>query len=154
MEQLTFWSAAHLASLSASPDLEKDWQTRVATSCSPIWPLLTDTAPTGWFGRTSPAFCHPTADGISLPSSAGWQNAGMGSLTECLTLAISEYPSVVVASSLSAMLEAGNVPQRYFLSARACAGILSRAARREKVLPPLLEAALHQSAECADSATT
>ena len=36
----------------------------------------------------------------------------------------------------------GSIPEKYNLSSTACAGILRRAARRGKVLPPLLERAL------------
>jgi predicted nucleic acid-binding protein len=43
---------------------------------------------------------------------------------------------------LSDILETGGVPRRYFLSAKACAGILRRAAKRGKKLPDLLAAAL------------
>jgi hypothetical protein len=39
-------------------------------------------------------------------------------------------------------LETGGVPRRYLLSARACAGILRRAAKFRKKLPAHLEAAL------------
>jgi len=35
-------------------------------------------------------------------------------------------------------LETGSVPQRFFLSPKACAGIIRRAKVRNKVLPPLL----------------
>jgi hypothetical protein len=61
---------------------------------------------------------------------------------ECWTLSSSECPSDAVASSLSDILETGGVPQRYFLSAKACAGILRRAAKRGKQLPAILFAAL------------
>jgi hypothetical protein len=44
--------------------------------------------------------------------------------------------------SLSDILETGDVPQRYYLSAKACAGILRRAEKRGKKLPAALEAAL------------
>jgi hypothetical protein len=57
-----------------------------------------------------------------------------------------EYPSVVVASSLSRVLETGELPQRFYLSAKACSGILRRAAKRGKALPPMLEKALKQAA--------
>ena len=50
-------------------------------------------------------------------------------------------PSVESVSQLSQILEV-NVPQRYFLSARACQGILTRASRRGKALPDLLKTAL------------
>ena len=44
--------------------------------------------------------------------------------------------------SLSDILETGDVPQRYFLSAKACAGILRRAGNRGKQLLPQLAHAL------------
>jgi DNA (cytosine-5)-methyltransferase 1 len=36
--------------------------TRVATSCLPLVPLLQSIAPSGWYGRTSPASCQVTED--------------------------------------------------------------------------------------------
>ena len=56
-------------------------------------------------------------------------------------LNIGESPRDAVESRLSWILE-DNVPQRYYLSARACEGILSRASRRGKALPEILRAAL------------
>jgi hypothetical protein len=45
------------------------------------------------------------------------------------------------------MLEASrDVPQRYSLSPKACAGILRRAKKRGKSLPPMLEQALRSIA--------
>jgi hypothetical protein len=76
------------------------------------------------------------------PFSEGWGNSGMGSLTEFLTLNTLEYHSGAVASSLSDVLETGDVPQRYFLSSTACRGILRRAEKRGKELPPQLQTAL------------
>ena len=60
----------------------------------------------------------------------------------CLTLSISEFHSGAVVCSLSDILETGDVPQRFFLSATACKGILRRAAKRGRLLPPQLERAL------------
>lgn len=57
-----------------------------------------------------------------------------------------EYPSAVVASTLSPILEA-TVPAKYYLSATACRGILARAEKRGKPLPPLLEEVLRWQAE-------
>jgi hypothetical protein len=76
------------------------------------------------------------------PSSGGWQNSGMGSPTGFLTLNTSGWPSDGRACSLSAILETGDVPQRFFLSAKACSGILRRAGKRGKELPPQLAHAL------------
>nr|DAY72120.1 MAG TPA: hypothetical protein [Caudoviricetes sp.] len=67
----------------------------------------------------------------------------------CLMLNISESPSDAVVSSLSQVLLKGggqSIPQRYFLSAKACLGILRRAMSRGKQLPPLLKAALERTA--------
>lgn len=44
------------------------------------------------------------------------------------------------------VLETSEVPQKYYLSAKACAGILTRAARRGKKLPEALETALREQA--------
>jgi len=161
MSQLTFFAEEPPASLSASPDSERDWQTRVATSCSPLVPLLHATAPAGWFGRTSPVSCHQTADGTLEPSSGCWANSGMGSPTGFWTLSTSEWNHTLAPSlsddgvcSLSDILEgSGTVPQRYFLSARACAGILRRAEKRGKSLPPSLHAAL-QAVALAQTSTS
>ncbi len=58
-----------------------------------------------------------------------------------LMLNIGECPRDAVESHLSWILE-DNVPERYYLSARACEGILSRASRRGKALPEILRTAL------------
>jgi hypothetical protein len=47
---------------------------------------------------------------------------------------------------LSDTLETGDVPQRFFLSAKACAGILRRAAKRGRELPRSLQTALEHAA--------
>ena len=57
------------------------------------------------------------------------------------TPSIGEFPSVGVESSLWQVLEA-DAPERYYLSKKACEGIIRRAANRGKTLPKLLETAL------------
>jgi hypothetical protein len=44
--------------------------------------------------------------------------------------------------SLSEVLETGPLPERFFLSAKACSGILRRAEKRGKSLPSALDSAL------------
>ena len=56
----------------------------------------------------------------------------------------SESPNGGGACSLSQVLEA-SAPPKYFLSDKAKQGILQRAARRGKTLPPLLRAALERT---------
>ena len=145
MSQMCLWEEPPV-SLSVSPDLEKDWMTRVATSCLPILPSLAAIGPDGWYGRTSPASYPATEDEILPRYFEGWMNSGMGGHTECLTLNTSEWPSDAAVCLLSQVLEVGNVPQRFFLSATACAGILRRAEKRGKTLPGQLKQALAEVA--------
>jgi hypothetical protein len=55
---------------------------------------------------------------------------------------ISEWPNDAVVCSLSQVLETISIPQRFFLSSTACAGILRRAEKRGKELPHALQTAL------------
>jgi hypothetical protein len=142
------------ASLSATPDSELDWMTRVVNSCLPTLPLLQSIGPDGWFGRTSPAFCHQEEDGTLVPSSGSWARLGMGSPTAFLTLSTPVWTDSLTPShsdgsvcSLSDILVTGDVPQQYYLSQRACEGILRRAGNRGKVLPEHLARALKAVAE-------
>ena len=61
---------------------------------------------------------------------------------ESSTPNISEWPNDAVVCSLSQVLEQTSIPQRYFLSSTACAGILRRAEKRGKALPAALMLAL------------
>ena len=149
MQMSLFSSVALPVSLSVSQDCARGWLTHAATSRSPILPSLHAIAPVGSFGRMSLGSCPATEDGILVPSSGAWGNSGMGSPTECLTLSTAEHaafpercPSDGAVSSLSDILETGDLPQRFFLTARACAGILRRAEKRGKELPRALELAL------------
>ena len=63
------------------------------------------------------------------------------SLGGCSTPNILESHSAGDASFLSAILQA-DAPERYYLSKKACEGILRRAAKRGKQLPPMLKEAL------------
>ena len=159
--QLTFLSEERPANRSASPGYERGWLIHAATSCSPILPCLTAIVPAGAFGRMSPASCHRTEDGILVPSSGGWANSGMGSPTECLTLSTSEHAdtgqqflSGGAVCSLSDILETGDVPQQYYLTAKACRGILRRAEKRGKSLPPQLAHALQAVADSGQTSTS
>ena len=146
--QMSMFSLEELpANHSVSQDSEKDWMTHVATSCLHTLPLLQDIGPGGWFGRTSPASYPLTQDSTLPPSFEGWGNSGMGSRTEFLTLNTSEWPSDAAVCSLSDTLETGDLPQRFFLSATACQGILRRAEKRGKSLPPSLKKALESVAQ-------
>ena len=64
----------------------------------------------------------------------------------CLTLNGLEWPNDAAVCSLSAVLEPTCAP-KYFLSARACQGIIRRSERRGKKLPAHLEEALQVVAQ-------
>jgi hypothetical protein len=55
---------------------------------------------------------------------------------------ISVWPNDANVCSLSQVLEQTSIPQRFFLSSTACAGILRRAEKRGKQLPAALQTAL------------
>ena len=149
MQMSMFFAEEPPASPSRLRGCERGWLTLGETSCSPLALLQRGIGPAGWSGRTSPVSCHPTEDGILVPSSGCWGNSGMGSPTEFLTLNTSEHAASLGLShnrdavcSLSDILETGDVPQRFFLTAKACQGILRRAEKRGKKLPEALNAAL------------
>lgn len=79
-----------------------------------------------------------TASGQKQGLSAAMDGALRGELS---TLNFGESPSAAVESRLSWILE-DSVPEKYYLSARACQGILNRASRRGKELPEILRTAL------------
>ena len=76
-----------------------------------------------------------------------WQTVSQ-SPGECLTRNTGESPREENASTLSQILIA-NAPEKYCLSPKACRGILRRASKRGKELPPLLKAALERQAQSA-----
>ena len=61
-----------------------------------------------------------------------------------LTRNTGECPSVARESTLWQILQV-DAPAKYYLSARACEGILRRAERRGKALPPMLREALEEA---------
>jgi hypothetical protein len=94
-------------------------------------------------------------DEILPPYFEGWMNSGMGGHTECLTLNTTEFHSDADVCSLSDVLEVGDVPRRFYLSATASKGILRRAEKRGKDLPLPLRSALEQVArKTAEMGTT
>ena len=129
---------------------------------------MADTQDTS-YGRTSPVRSAPTKEKTSKPSSKRssgsknraprclclrktsgptptytWESNG-ALLTALLTRNTGESPSEDAASTLSRILQAG-VPDKYYLSPKACQGILRRASVRGKELPEILRLALERQA--------
>ena len=153
MDLLTLSQAEPLARRSALQADEADWVTNVATWRWNFARLLIESSPPGSFGKMCPESCQATKIGRLAPLSGNWSNSGMAFAGECLTLNLPEFnsthlpfPNADAVCSLSDILETGDHLARYCLSAKACAGILRRAAKRGKVLPPHLEAALKNKA--------
>ena len=125
------------------------------------------------FGKTCPEHSAPMEEKISEPcwkNLPAWNNQTLQFLDlrggadgakpeqspetdglwlgDSLTLNIGEFPSAAVESSLSQILQLWeDVPQKYYLSSKACQGILRRAESRGKKLPPSLEMTLKRQAD-------
>ena len=113
-------------------------------------------------GRTRPMFLYLTEDGPS--QDASWvtetADARFPSLTDYMTHSFGERPCLMMTelqstlehrngvseSRLSQILEDSPHP-RYFLSRKACMGILRRSKEKNKPLPPELESALLAQSE-------
>lgn len=117
----------------------KTYRASSAPKTTPSVPSWAD-----WSGAVPPLTCRTPAGptrvwllgqsdtprgGYWMPNSSAWRNDGGASLC-----------------SLAAVLEAGPVPTRFYLSARACKGILRRAEKSGKQLPPSLHLALESVA--------
>ena len=128
---------------------------------STLFAFETDAPPQSSSGKTSPASSRPRtmlsgAFWLALPEKMSRferQGANGRTLVLCMdprgqslggpwTPNISDWPNAAAVCSLSQVLETGSIPQRYFLSGTACAGILRRAEKRGKQLPAALEQAL------------
>ena len=83
------------------------------------------------------------ADGAKQEQSPETDGLWLG---DSLTLNIGESPREENVSLLSWILQV-DVPEKYYLSAKACRGILTRASRRGKKLQELLETALLEMIE-------
>ena len=91
--------------------------------------------------------CLPLTKEETLESySARWLNSGIVFPGGCLMLNTLEYPKEGKESSSLAQILITQTPQKYYLSQKACEGILRRANRRGKTLPPALQEALEQQA--------
>ena len=125
---------------------ESDWLGSVRDYGTSSIVSLVRSLPAGFSSRTSLA-CYPATEDEILPSSfQGWQSSGMGGPTGFWTANFSEFHRDASVCSLSDVLETGEVPQKYYLSQKACAGILRRAEKRGRELPQALHEALSQVA--------
>ena len=116
-------------------------------------------------GKTSAESCPPETMPLdvfserSLEKMARCSRQGAGGRTLVVSLGRSEnshgvfstlntsaWPNGAAVCLLSGVLETGPIHARFFLSAKACSGILRRSARRGRALPPALRRALERVA--------
>lgn len=169
MEELTFSPEAAHARTSPSPG---------SGGVSPTAPdPLSHSSMLDWWESYVPAFssgrtslaCYPVAEDGTLPRYfAGWTSWGMGSPGGFWTCNGPEwtapcradgggaspapFPNGESVSGLSDLLEPPEqVPPKYYLSATACRGILRRAEKRGKDLPPHLDTALRSQLRRAEA---
>ena len=109
-----------------------------------------------WLERVSPEFLLSKTLQVSLApmkgetlrsSSKRWPNSGMLLDGVLLTAKTSESPNLASASTLSDVVETGEVPEQYFLSPNAARGILRRVDRMGRNLRQHLRQSLEILAE-------
>jgi len=109
---------------------------------------VSEILPRYWVWENVPGALSSSGGQTSSASSGRWLASGVlvasdtESDGEFWTRSSSEWPSAGAVSLLSESLESSKGLQRYSLSPKACSGILRRAEKRGKPLPPMLEAAL------------
>ena len=90
----------------------------------------------------TPQFLDCRAERVGLMQGAFWETDGL-SLGEYTMHSFGEYPKEDVESHLLQILE-DNVLPKFFLSVKACLGILKRIKEKNKPIPQILEQALMQ----------
>ncbi len=169
-EQSTCSLEAVHANPSVWLDYEKASPTKEETCHWSLLNWLTEQIPVGWSLKTYRACLAVATKEAILPNSYRCYVDGKSPLHqeagekvellqmpttatqwhgECLTLNIPEFPNFQGqsrnagdVSSLSDILEVGNIPPRYYLTKKCSEGILRRAERRGKDLPVVLKEAL------------
>ena len=142
---LTSSAAGSRARTSQSQEPEPDSPANgpVFSSTSPDSPQLFSHPELGSSLRTWTDSFPQTVDEISPSFSRRWPSSGFTtSPGECSTADTSECPSDGDASSSLPGVLSAEVPPRFYLSPRAAAGLLRRAAKRGRALPPPLSEAL------------
>lgn len=146
-------------------DAVKDWLESGAASFLKLYGSLKRSAPAGSFSKMSPVYypvgalrnprravmkwewdeqenCGRWTRSQTLAlSSPSFRGSGISTPSGCLMLNTSEWPRDASVCSLSDVLET-RADARYFLSRKACAGILRRAEKRGRELPRALREAL------------
>lgn len=141
----SIWSSGEApASRSRSRGRGRDWMEQAA-SCGSTFEQYAKYVLDGFFGKTSRERSRARVGRTSDACSTPWETSGTAWRGGYLTRSSSESPRDAAVCSLSDVLEP-NPPSKYSLSPEACRGILRRAERRGRALPPDLEEALTEAA--------
>lgn len=147
MDQLTLWSEAAPAKASPSQERERALQA-LPDSCLSTYGRFLKSCLSSGSGKTFQVRSAARGGQTSSASCGRWLASGVlvesdtGSDGEFWTRSSSEWPSAADVSLLSGSLETSRDLAKYSLSPKACAGILRRAKKRGKPLPPMLDEAL------------
>lgn len=130
------------ASPSASQESVKDSR-ELPDSCSSTFERYVNSVHVGLSGRTSQERSQASGGRLIASSCQRWMRSGMVWHGEYWMRSFSVWPKDANVCSLLEVLEPC-VARKYFLSAKACRGIISRADRRGKPLPKRLRDALEK----------
>lgn len=137
--QLTFLSVGSPARTYQWPEDARALMESAPGSGFNLLELLQNLARDGYLLKMSPVFYLATKGETLGSFSEGWSTGGIAWPGGYLTVNTSEFPNDAGACSLWDILET-DVPPKYYLSRKACRGILRRAALRETELPePLMK---------------
>jgi hypothetical protein len=144
-DQLTLFAGDSPAKTLASQENDVDLLATALASGTSLHESLMRLNQRGWSSKTCQAYSLLPTEKILPPSFSGWRSAGMAWGGESLTLKASDLPSDASVCLLSEVLE-HHVDARYYLSPKACNGILNRAKKRGKTVPEALRQALEAMA--------
>jgi len=116
-------------------------------SCLPRTTLL-DVSSALWWEQTNPSFHQKEENGLTQVWLVDPKDEQSGVFSMHNT---SESPNDAAESLLSDVLMGELIHRKYFLSPKACTGILRRAEKRGKKLPEMLERALKEGARFTES---
>ena len=127
---LTASLPAYLAKMSRSQVSELALRESALDSFTTLRESLENFDPLGLSSKMFPDFSvRTTEETLRKSSGFSWSSAGMGWRGVCSTANFSVSPNVESVCSLSDVLE-DRVPPRFYLSPRACRGVLRRAKKR------------------------
>lgn len=141
-EQQTLLSEVAPVKASLSQARGKDSQ-ELPDSCSNTFERYVNSVHVGLSGRTSQERSQASGGRLIASSCQRWMRSGMVWHGEYWMRSFSVWPKDASVCSLLEVLEPC-VARKYFLSAKACRGIISRADRRGKPLPKRLRDALEK----------